>query len=223
MPSGILDDLVSECRSLTEQLRRCEEADFAGATRLPAWTVKELLGHLWRGLDRIQWGLSHRPPAVADADSLSYWRRFDPTRAAPIRAEHATEVASRFETGAALVADVERIVRDGVRLAAAAPPGRVVGTWGPTLRLDDFLATRLLEVAVHGLDLAHALDRPPWLTPAGSRVTRSILTGLLGSEPPGVQRMGDLAFIETGTGRRRLTGAERATLGEAARRFPLLA
>lgn len=223
MPSGILDDLVSECRSLTEQLKRCEEKDFAGATRLPAWTVKELVGHLWRGLDRLRWGLSRRPPAFADTDAVSYWRRYDPARSGKTRAEHASEVASRFETGVALVADFERIWRDGVQLAAAAPPRRVIGTWGPTLRLDDFLATRVLEVAVHGLDLADALGRRPWMTSAGAGVTRSILTGLLGSEPPGVQRMNDLAFIETGTGRRRLTGAERAALGETAGRFPLLA
>jgi uncharacterized protein (TIGR03083 family) len=223
MASGILDDLVSESSTMTEQLSRCEESDFVRATRLPGWTVKELVGHLWRVLDRIRWGVSHRSPAFADADAVSYWRRYNPAHSGHTRAEHAKKVSSRFETGAALVADFERNWRDGVQLAAAAPPGQVIGTWGPTLRLDDFLATRVFEVAVHGLDLADALGRRPWLTPAGAGMTRSILTGLLGSEPPGVQRMGDLAFIETGTGRRRLTAGERAALGEIARRFPLLA
>jgi uncharacterized protein (TIGR03083 family) len=223
MASGILDDLVSECRSLSEQLGRCTETDFEGATRLPAWTVKELVGHLWRVLDRLRWGLSRRPPAFADSDAVSYWRRLDPARSGPTTAKHAKEVASRFETGAALVADLERTWRESVQLAAVASPGQVVGTWGPTLRLDDLLATRVLEVAVHGLDLADALGRRPWITSAGADVTRSILIGLLGSEPPVVQGMGDVALIEIGTGRRRLTGAERAALGEAARRFPLLA
>ena len=36
---------------------------------------------------------------------------------------------------------------------------RVMGTRMP---LADFMVTRVVELAVHGLDLADALDRPPW-------------------------------------------------------------
>jgi len=83
--------------------------------------------------------------------------------------------------------------------------------------------TRVLEIAVHGLDLADALGRPPWITPGGAAITRAILEGLLGGAPPPGLEWDDVAFIEAGTGRRPLTGADRAVLGEAATAFPLLA
>lgn len=37
---------------------------------------------------------------------------------------------------------------------------------GDTMLLTDFLVTRVVEVGIHGLNLADALDRPAWLTPA---------------------------------------------------------
>lgn len=218
-----VETLAGECLALTEQLRLCEEADFARRTRLPAWTVKELVGHLSRGMGRIRWALSRLAPAVADTDAVTYWRRYDPATAASDIAGRASEIAARFPTGPAIVDEFESTWRESTQLAVAVPPDRIVGTWGPTLRLDDYLATRLLEVSVHGLDLAAALDRPPWLTPGGAQVTRWILSELLGTEPPATQAMHDISFIEAGTGRRPLTRAEGLSLGRLAERFPLLA
>lgn len=48
------------------------------------------------------------------------------------------------------------------------------------------------------------------------------LIGLLGREPPPSLGWGDIAFIEAGTGRRRLADVERSILGESSARFPLL-
>jgi uncharacterized protein (TIGR03083 family) len=218
-----VETLAGECLVLTEQLRRCEEADFARPTRLPAWTVKDVVAHLTRGIGRVRWALSRLAPARADTDAVTYWRRYVPAIAAPDIADRAIAIAEGFSTGAALVDDFETTWRESTQLAVAVPPDRVVGTWGPTLRLDDYLATRLLEVSVHGLDLAAALDRPPWLTPEGAQVTRWILSELLGTDPPATQAMDDIGFIEAGTGRRPLTRAERISLGLLADRFPLLA
>jgi hypothetical protein len=43
--------------------------------------------------------------------------------------------------------------------------------------LSDFLLTRVFEVALHGLDLADALERSPWLTTAGYEAVKSLLFG----------------------------------------------
>ena len=91
-----------------------------------------------------------------------------------------------------------------------------------SIRLDEFVKTRILEIGVHGLDLAAALGREPWLTPAAASVVQSILVALLGADPTGDLGWSDLTFIETATGRRSLTEAERAVLGIAAGSFPLL-
>ena len=53
-------------------------------------------------------------------------------------------------------------------------PARVLRTRLTTIRLDGFVTTRVFEYGVHGLDLAAALGRPPWLTSgAASVVLRS--------------------------------------------------
>ena len=39
----------------------------------------------------------------------------------------------------------------------------------------EFLRTRVFELAVHGLDLAAALDREPWMTPSAAEVTGELL------------------------------------------------
>ena len=98
----------------------------------------------------------------------------------------------------------------------------MLGTRLTSIRLDEFLKTRILEIGVHGMDLAAALGRRPWLTPAAASVVLSILVGLLGDDPAAALGWSDLTFIETATGRRPLTGAERAVLGDRADAFPLL-
>lgn len=127
-----------------------------------------------------------------------------------------------FATGPELARAFDRHRREAVSAAKAMPADRLFGAYGLTLRFDEYLGTRILEIAVHGLDLAHALGRRPWITTEGSALVRDILVGLLGEEPPGALGWDDTTFIETGTGRRPLADGERATLGELAGRFPLL-
>jgi hypothetical protein len=92
----------------------------------------------------------------------------------------------------------------------AAPPGRVVQTrHGDLMLLREFLRTRVLELAVHGLDLAAALDREPWITAQAAAVTEDLLlpsaaAGRLRAET-GWDRVGLIARL---TGRRPVTPAE---------------
>ncbi|GIJ27285.1 hypothetical protein Vqi01_24470 [Micromonospora qiuiae] len=51
--------------------------------------------------------------------------------------------------------------------------------------LMEFPHTRVVEVGVHGLDLAAALDRPPWLTATAGRVIADLLTGGRRTRPRG--------------------------------------
>jgi hypothetical protein len=70
------------------------------------------------------------------------------------------------------------------------------------------------------MDLADALGREPWITPAGAEVTTGILRSLLGADPP--PGWDERTFIEIGTGRRALGDEDRAALGNLAVRIPLL-
>jgi uncharacterized protein (TIGR03083 family) len=218
--AGILD---RESRLAWEAAGSLDEAAFAGPTRLPLWDVRELFAHMWGDLDRIREYLAEPAPAAADTDAVSYWRSYDPARDGPATAERAKAVAARFATGAELVASFGRALEGSIALALATPPDRVIATWGPALRFDDYLQTRILEMGVHGLDLAAAIGRDPWLTPEAAAVIRRNLVGLLGEEPALVRRWSDRAFLEAGTGRRGLTYEEHAALGPLAHAFPLLA
>ncbi len=67
------------------------------------------------------------------------------------------------------------------------------------MRLDDYTATRVLELVVHHMDLRRALDLPPAPTPAAGLLTMRLLEGLLGSPRP--HNLGRTRFILTATGR----------------------
>ena len=102
------------------------------------------------------------------------------------------------QRGAAALAGAAARARDfGVARRQAelalrdAAPGRVVRTrHGDPMLLTEFLRTRVLELAVHGLDLAAALDREPWMTIEAARVTEDLLlpcgaAGGCGRKPAG--------------------------------------
>src|SRR5207244_315103 len=46
--------LRTECEEVSKKVLALSEDDFAKPTRLAAWKVKELLGHMTRGVDRIR-------------------------------------------------------------------------------------------------------------------------------------------------------------------------
>ena len=75
-----------------------------------------------------------------------------------------------------LARDVDQAWRDAWALMRGAPQDRRVRTrHGDRMLLTEFLRTRVLELAVHGLDLAAGLDRPPWLTGAAAAVVEELL------------------------------------------------
>jgi len=190
---------------------------------VPPWDVKALLGHMWRDVDRILVYLAEPAPAAADATEVTYFRAYDPVADAPDISRRAQDVADEHGSGRALARSFDQRWPEAVDASRREDPRRIVRTFRPSLLLPDYLATRVLEIAVHGLDLAHALGREAWITPEGTSIVRDILVGLMGTEPPAALEWDDVTFIETGTGRRGLSDDERAILGDRAALFPLLA
>jgi hypothetical protein len=77
------------------------------------------------------------------------------------------------------------------------------------MRLTEFLRTRVLEVAVHGLDLATAWQRQPWTTEPAARVTEEILLPAAAAASLRARAGWDnVTTIAKLTGRRPLTQAE---------------
>lgn len=218
-PLDILDD---ECSRVVAALRTASEGDFTRPTRCTAWDVKGLVGHLWRDVDRLVTCLDTEPAPTPSCDAITYFRAYDPVADASSIATQSLEVAARYETGAAALAAFDEHRAACIAVVRPLAPERLVRTRIATMRLDEFVKTRVLELAVHGLDLADALGSPPWLTSGGQAVTMTLLTGLLGGPVPPSLAQDPVGFIDMGTGRRALSATDRSVLGSLAGRFPLL-
>jgi uncharacterized protein (TIGR03083 family) len=216
-----LEALRAECEALSGTVLALPDDDFAKPTRLPAWSVKELLAHMYRGVDRINVALSQPVPATATADSVSYWRSYDPATDGVDIADRSKELAAAYDSGLDLARGWDRMWPPALAGAAAADRRRLVATWGPALTLEEFLRTRVLEMTVHGMDLRSCLGLAVAPTREGLRITVGILLALLGEDlPPGLWDA--ITFVEKGTGRLELTEGDRAALGRLAESFPLL-
>ena len=117
----------------------------------------------------------------------------------------------------------DEVSQDTVRRLSRLDLGRLVQipSAGP-MKLADWVVTRVMSVAAHGLDVALTLGSQPWTTPPALDVTRPVLISLLGAQPPAELGWDDRTLLAAGTGRRALTPPERAVLGSLQDRFPLL-
>jgi uncharacterized protein (TIGR03083 family) len=217
-----LEALREECEQVSKFVLALTEEDFVRPTRCEAWNVKELLAHLYWGVNRARRSLSEPPPEAADTDSVTYWRSYERLEDAPAIAGRAAQRATEWPSGTALALAWDTMWREVVAACAHEKRDRLVSTWGPTLTLDEYLRTRVLEVTVHRMDLMDALGEKGWGTDRAISIVDDTLEALLGEEPPSDLDWDVVDFIDAGTGRRPLTDRERDILGRLAERFPLL-
>ncbi|SBT65612.1 TIGR03083 family protein [Micromonospora sediminicola] len=204
-----------ECARLERVLHGLDEAALDRPTPCPPWLVRDLLAHVGTGAGRLAGMLAEPAPPRAEVDAAGYFgaakfsppvdrERIDGARRAARELPDVTEVAREFG----------RAWRATDTAVADAPVGRVVRTrHGDAMAVGEFLRTRVVEVAVHGLDLADALDRSPWTTPAAAAVVVDVLTG--GRPVPARLGWDALTVLRKATGRLPVTDAERTALAEA--------
>jgi uncharacterized protein (TIGR03083 family) len=186
----IVDVLVAESEAL---IARLPDDRWSEPTRCTPWTVRELLAHVRVAAGRVTTMLAAPAPPAATVSAAGYYRpdaRFSPaTNADRIETARSAAVGDERAAFAATVADVAAACR-------REPPGRVVRTrHGDPMLLDDFLTTRVFEVAVHGFDLADAAGVPSWLTPAAAGTLQDLLLG------PGKRAADPLHYLREATGR----------------------
>jgi hypothetical protein len=171
-------------------------------------------------IGRLPGMLAAPEPAGPDLISAAGYYRADQRFSTATNAGR-IQSAQRGAAALAGAADRARDVEDARQQAEAAvrdaPAGRVVLTrHGDRMLLTEFLRTRVLELAVHGLDLAAALDRDPWMTVQAAHVTEELLlpsaaAGRLRAET-GWDRVGLIARL---TGRHPVTTAEADLISSA--------
>jgi len=187
------------------------EDEWARPPRCEPWSARELLGHVCVVLGWLPGMLAGPSPRRAEVSAARYYRpdhRFaEATNMARIAL--AREHAARHASGATLAENFGRIWRSVDSLCRHEPDDRVVLTrHGDAMLLTDFMLTRVVEVAVHGLDLADALGREPWLTaPAGDLVLH-LLAGSGANGQVGVLGWSRPQFLRKVTGREPLSAQE---------------
>lgn len=167
----IAEAFGAESGRLPEVVAGLDDAAFARPTRCDPWTVAELVYHMGTGMRRLPAMLAApEPSGAALVSAAAYYRpdqRFSRATNAG-RIESARQGAAGLAGAAARARDVSEARQLALVALRDAPPGRVVRTrHGDLMLLAEFLRTRVLELTVHGLDLAAALDREPWMTAPG--------------------------------------------------------
>lgn len=196
-------------------MSRLSEAQWGLPTRCAPWTVRDLLGHVCVVIDWLPGMLDAPAPSAARVSAAEYYRpddRFSP-RTNSARIALAQDRAAESADGAAFADDFAASWRRVDRLCRVQPTSRTVRTrHGDAMLLSEFLLTRVVEVAVHGIDLADALKRAPWLTaPAGD----AVLELLLGTEQmtaPDKLGWSQPRFLRKATGRESLDEFETAQI-----------
>lgn len=174
-------------------MRPLPPAQWSAATRCAPWNLRELLAHVRIVVGRVPAMAAAPAPPRAVVSAVDYYRP-DQRFSASANAERVA--LARSSAAGPPLEMFQATVREVVSVCRAEPAGRVVLTrHGDAMTLDDFLATRVVEVAVHGLDLADAAGSPAWLTPAAAAVLQDLLLGP-GRVAPAPER-----FIRAATGR----------------------
>lgn len=207
----VLEAFRLEAQGLSRAVAGLSEDEWDLPTRCAPWSVRELLGHVRAVVAWLPGMLAAPQPGRAEVSAVEYYRpddRFAPqTNAARIGL--AQDHAAGQSSGAALAEDFAATCQQVDRLCRAEPEDRVVRTrHGDAMLLSQFLVTRVVEIAVHGLDMADALGREPWMTPQAGDVVMELLFGpdqVAAARELGLDRP---EFLRKATGREPLDAAD---------------
>jgi uncharacterized protein (TIGR03083 family) len=211
------DAFGQEAERLSEVALAADEVAFSRPSPCPPWSVAELLYHVRIGASRISGMLADPEPEAGPLISAAgYFRpgqRFSPG-VNEDRIAAARRGAEALGSGAAIARDFDLAWRESLAQLRQAPPGRLVRTrHGDRMLVTEFLRTRVLELAVHGLDLAAGLGRPPWTTEAAAAVVEElILPGGTAPRLRGEAGWDHRTLIAKATGRLPLSEPEAALL-----------
>jgi uncharacterized protein (TIGR03083 family) len=209
----VMKAFSAEAQRLSEVVAGTDDAAFARPSTCPPWTVAELLYHVRMTIGRLPVMLTApEPPGIGLVSAAAYYRadqRFSATTNDD-RIRSAQRGAAALPDGPARARDFDEARQQARALLQAAPPERVVQTrHGDRMLLTEFLRTRVLELAVHGLDLAASLERQPWMTTQAADATQDLMVPSAAASTLRAETGWDqVTLIAKLTGRRPVTTAE---------------
>ena len=146
------------------------------------WTVRELAAHAVRSFTTLQHAITDEPKVdrmVADAAEYYGTALSSPDVHAAVAKrgrDGGRDLIDPVGQAAALVEQVSSVVAS---MADDEPVNTIVGQ----MTLTEYLATRVVEIGVHTLDLQRATDQFTELHPDSSAVILSVLVGMASPAP----------------------------------------
>jgi Mycothiol maleylpyruvate isomerase N-terminal domain len=202
--------LEVELGQVEQAFRALSEEDWRTPTKLrpldeakAPWTLFELAGHFDISIGLTVMLVAEPQDGQVGRDRVSFFI-FPRSEVAPVVYDYAyTMVEGKTpQQMPDKLHDTFSKTVDGARSMA---PDTVGPGYYALMRLDEFVASRVVEAVVHGLDLTDALGRQPMATPEGLAVTAAILDELLArrtvaGRPPDLVG-DDLAWVRAASGR----------------------
>lgn len=157
--------------------------DFARPSVLSGWEVRVLVAHLVL----VQYGLVRLLARRSTGPAVPVWEYVRRYRRDVTTIFESTMAAAADKSGEALVAEfVAASAAVPAALATAANLGSLVEAPRGAITVNDFVATRIIELVVHADDLSRSLpERPPvpLARPALASCTRTLADILAGQHP----------------------------------------
>jgi len=169
---------------------------------LPRWTVFELAGHFDISIGLTRMLISGREASQPGRDRTSFF--INPrSETAPVVYGYAYTMVEG-KTPADMPQVLGETFAKAVQEARAVPAETVGPGYFAPMRVDEFVASRMVEAVVHGIDLTQALGRDTIATPDGIAITAAILDDLLARRTVAgrpAQLADDLDWILAASGR----------------------
>ena len=207
---GVLDDVITSLDS--------EELLAPSGCR--GWTNDALIFHMLLDAQRALVTFSSPVAGPADTNFVDYWRGF-------VASDEDSRAHAIFVRMSAAAHPDETTTAGRWHLTAPAALRRAgetsgidfVTTQGYTLTTADFIATLVVEAAVHHLDLVVNLRHKPGPAEPAVSITTRTLDGLLGQSRP--EQWDEITYLLKATGRVALDERDRVALGEVSAAFPV--
>jgi hypothetical protein len=169
---------------------------------LPKWTVFELAGHFDIAIGLTRMLIAGQQDAQSARDRTSFFINPRSETGPVVYAYAYTMVEGK--TPAGMPGVLAETFTKTISEARAVPASLVGPGYFAPMRADEFVASRIVEAVVHGIDLAQALGTPYFGTADGIAVTASILDDLLARRTTGrrpTELSDDMDWILAASGR----------------------
>ena len=206
-----LDTLERELRRVSDIFATLSEDDWRSDTLLepfdnerPPWTLFELAGHLDISIGLTRMLIANQQAGQPGRDQVSFFI-FPRAEVAPVVYDYAFTMVEG-KTPADMPGVLAETFSKSIAESRVLPPDTVGSGYYALMRLDEVVASRIVEAVVHGIDLTDAIGRDTVATPAGVAFTAALLDDLLARRTVAGRPADlgdDLAWIRAASGRAR--------------------